>query len=139
MDSKETNRNGEGVAPIPQLPARDRGERVKLDAEHLALALNAVAASRPQLTFDAEKHRERLKFALERLDELQTIASGEGGAFAPARAEVALSILEGQVALTAAFINRTMQHLRRKPGRREALAAADETRSFVEGESEAAA
>ena len=134
MDSKEANRNGEGVVPIPQSAARDRGEQVKLDAEHLALALTAVAASRPELTFDAGKHRERLRFALDRLAELQTIAGTEGGAFAPGRAEVALSILEGQVALTAAFINRTMRHLRRQPGRREALAAADETRALAEDE-----
>ena len=144
MDSMETNRNGEGVKPIPQSPARERGEQVKLDAEHLALALTAVAATRPELAFDAGKHRDRLRFALDRLDELQGIAKGEAGAFAPgrafapARAEVALSILEGQVAITAAFINRTMKHLRRKPGRRDAVAAASETRSLAEDASQAA-
>jgi hypothetical protein len=131
---------GENIAHIPQASATDRGAQAALDAEHLALALTAVAATRPELTYDAVKHTERLRFAMDRLLELRTIASSEGGVFAPARAEVALSILEGQVALTAAFINRTMKDLRRKPGRREAHATADEALSLADNQaSEAAA
>jgi hypothetical protein len=132
---------GEGIERIQQTSAADRGTQAALDAEHLALALTAVAATRPELTYDAVKHTERLRFATDRLRDLRTIANDEGGVFAPARAEVALSILEGQVALTAAFINRTMKDLRRKPGRREAHAAADEAMSLADdrGASEAAA
>lgn len=139
MDKMGSEQNGEGIARIPQSLARDRVEQVALDAEHLVLALTAVAATRPELTFEAGKHRERLRFAVDRLEELRGLARQEGGVFTPGRAEVALSILEGQVALTAAFINRMMKDLRRRPGRREALAAADETVAIIEDQDEAAA
>jgi hypothetical protein len=140
MDEMGTTQE-DGIARVPQPLVTERGEQAALDAEHLALALTAVAATRPELTFDAMKHTERLRFATDRLQELRALATSEGGAFAPARAEVALSILEGQVALTAAFINRTMKDLRRKPGRREARAAADEALLLADdqGATEAAA
>ena len=135
----EASRNDEGIARIPQARARDRGEQAARDAEQLVLALTAVAAMRPELSFEADKHRERLRFAADRLAELRALAAAEGGIFTPARAEVALSILEGQVAQTASFINRTMAHLRRRPGRREAQAAADEALAALEDDADAAA
>jgi hypothetical protein len=130
---------GDGAMLTPQPLTTDRGEQAAQDAEHLSLALTAVAATRPELTYDAFKHSERLRFATQRLSELRDLAASEGGAFAPARAEVALSILEGQVALTAAFINRTMKDIRRRPGRRETHAAADEALSNMDAGTDAEA
>jgi hypothetical protein len=137
MDETELTA-GDGAMLTPQPMQADRGEQVRQDAEHLSLALTAVAATRPELTYDAFRHSERLRFGVDRLNELRELAASEGGAFAPARAEVALSILEGQVALTAAFINRTMKDIRRRPGRREMRAGADEALSLADDEEAAA-
>jgi len=138
---EQGRRYGEGIARMPQTFARERGAQAALDAEQLILALTAVAATRPELQHEATKHEERLRFALDRLRDLRAVAAATPDVGTRARAEVALSILEGQVALTAGFINRTMSHLRRRPGRRETQAAADEAMTAVDeegAESEAA-
>jgi hypothetical protein len=106
--------------------------QIEEDAQQVLLALTATAASRLSAAPEAEKWRERLAFAVARLDELKRAAAADAGAFAPARAEVAASILESQVALAAGFINRTMRSVRRTAGRRQTRASIDEAVTLVE-------
>lgn len=129
--------SGDG-AQLPTSLISDDGAQVKLDAQQLLLALQAVAASKPAAAQDAEKYTIRLNFALGRVEEMRRQAALDAGVFAPARAEVALSILEGHVAVAAGFINRAMRSVRRAPGRREAHAVVDEAVSLVEKQSKAA-
>lgn len=121
-------------AQLPVSLVRDDGTQVELDAQQLLLALTAVAASKPDAAADVEKYAMRLNFALGRVEEMRRQAETLGGVFAPARAEVALSILEGNVAVAAGFINRTMRTVKRSPGRRELHAAVDEAVTLAEGQ-----
>jgi hypothetical protein len=129
--------SGDG-AQLPTSLISDDGAQVELDAQQLLLALQAVAASKPTAAQDAEKYTIRLNFALGRVEETRRQAQADGGVFAPARAEVALSILEGHVAVAAGFINRAMRNVRRASGRRELHAAVDEAVSLAEDQSQAA-
>jgi hypothetical protein len=122
---------GEG-AELPPTLKRDSNAQIAEDAEYLELALEAVALNDPMLAFEARKQATRLRFASERLTELKRQAIDAGGVFAPARAEVALSILEGHMAVSAAFVNRNMKRFRRRPGRRDAHAIADEATTMFE-------
>ena len=123
--------SGDG-AQLPISLVSDERAPIEQDAQLLLLALTAVAASKPDAALDAEKYTTRLNFALGRVEEMRRQSEALGGVFAPARAEVALSILEGHVAMAAGFINRTMRTVKRSPGRRELHAAVDEAVTLVE-------
>jgi hypothetical protein len=133
----EETRNGDG-AQLPVSLTGDLGAQVELDAQRLLIALQAIVVSELPAAAEAEKYCARLNFALGRLDEMKRAAEIVGGVFAPARAEVAVSILEGHAALAAGFISRTMRRQRRSPGRRELRAAVDEAVSLVEDQTKAA-
>ena len=137
MSESSRYESGDG-AQLPVALVNDDAAQVEVDAQQLLLALQAVAASKPAAAQDAEKYTTRLNFALGRVDEMRRQAQIDGGVFAPARAEVALSILEGHVAVVAGFINRTMRGVRRAPGRRELYASVDEAIAFVDDENKAA-
>ncbi len=52
----------------------------------------------------AARHAARLRFALDRLKELRLAADRDRGAFAPGRADVALSILKANIVVAAQFV-----------------------------------
>jgi hypothetical protein len=134
--SEQVRERGDGVS-LPVDLVSQEGTQIEQDARTLLLALQAVAASRASAAREVEKHVIRLNFALERVTELRRQAEEVGGVFAPARAEVAVSILEGHVAVTAGFINRVMRHARRTAGRRDLRVTVDESVALVEEESSA--
>jgi hypothetical protein len=108
--------------------------QVESDATRLLDVLQAVAGSQLAMAQQAQKYADRLTFAMARLEELKAAAEGASGVFAPARAEVAASILEGHVAGAAGFINRTMRQVRRSAGRRELRAEVDEAIGAMDDE-----
>jgi hypothetical protein len=122
---------GDG-AELPVDLVRQEGAQIELDGQRLLGALEAIAASKLPQAREAEKYVLRLQFALGRVADTRLDAERDGGVFAPARAEVALSILEGHVAVAAGFINRTMRNVRRTAGRREVRASVDEAVTLVE-------
>jgi hypothetical protein len=122
---------GDG-AELPINLVSQEGSQIELDGQRLLAALEAIAASKLPMAAESEKYVARLNFALDRVAETRRDAERDGGAFAPARAEVALSILEGHVAFAAGFINRTMQTVRRTAGRRERRVSVDEAVNLVE-------
>jgi hypothetical protein len=126
-------------AQLPVSLVNEGAAQIDLDAQRLLLALEAIVVSEAPAAAAAEKYTARLNFALERVEELRMQAETLGGVFAPARAEVALSILEGHVAVAAGFINRTMRSVKRSPGRRELHAAVDEAVTLVEEQQNKAA
>jgi hypothetical protein len=102
------------------------------DARRMLEALDALALARADASANAERFAFRVRFALARREELLAAAAIEGGAFAPARAEVALSILEGHLQTAAAFINRTLRDAARRPGRAGVRRAVEEAVIAVE-------
>ena len=93
----EANQNdGAAAAVIPT-----ETERV---AAQLLLRLDALTLDAPARTRDAERYATRLRFALDHVDDLRRSAALARGAFAPARVEVALSILESHVVTAARFL-----------------------------------
>jgi hypothetical protein len=104
----------------------------------MLLALDTLVQSGAPAVSDAGRHAERVRFSLARVAELKRAAQADGGAFAPARVEVALCILENHVALAAGYVARTMQRARRGPGRRSVRATVDEAVSYIEEQREAA-
>jgi hypothetical protein len=137
MSESSRYESGDGAQlPVSLVNADDA--QVELDAERLLVALEAIVVSEVPATQDAEKYIARLNFAMGRVSEMRRQSQDEGGVFAPARAEVALSILEGHVAVAAGFINRTMRKARRAPGRRELHASVDEAVALVEDQNKAA-
>jgi hypothetical protein len=128
---QETTRRGDG-AELPVDLVRQDGAQIEFDGQRLLTALEAIAASKLPAAPDTEKYILRLEFALDRVAETRRDAERDRGVFAPARAEVALSILEGHVAVAAGFINRTMREVRRTAGRRELRASVDEAVTLVE-------
>lgn len=137
MSESSRYESGDG-AQLPVSLVNDDDAQVELDAERLLVALEAIAVSETPAAQDAEKYTMRLNFALGRVEEMRRQSQADGGVFAPARAEVSLSILEGHVAVAAGFINRTMRSVRRAPGRRELHASVDEAVALVEDQSKAA-
>jgi hypothetical protein len=132
-----SNELPEGAGDGAQLPVdlvSGEGAQIEVDAARLLSVLEAVAASKLEVAWEAQKHADRLIFATTRLDEMKRAAANDGGVFAPARAEVAASILEGHVAGAAGFINRTMRAVRRAPGRRALRAEVDEAASVLDEE-----
>ena len=130
------------INPADEVPVSGTAmelDQAEIDAERLIAALDALASRAQSYAVDAAKHRARVAFAAERLRDLRRAAREDGGVYAAARAEVALSILEGNLALAAGFVHRTVRGLRRAPGRREAHAAADEAVSMAEEETRRAA
>jgi hypothetical protein len=124
---------GDG-AQLPVDLISGEGAQIEADAARLLSVLESVAASKLTMAPQAQKYADRLTFAIARLDEMKRAAQADAGVFAPARAEVAASILEGHVAGAAGFINRTMREVRRAPGRRELRAEVDEAIEAVDGE-----
>jgi hypothetical protein len=124
---------GDG-AQLPTDLVAGESARIEIDAARLLSVVEAVAASKLPSAVQARKYVDRLTFAITRLDELKRAAAFEGGVFAPARAEVAASILEGHVAGAAGFINRTMRQVRRAPGRRDLRVEVDEALTLIEDE-----
>lgn len=100
-------------------------------AGRLIVALDAVTTLGASELRDARKHADRLRFGLTRVAQLRSAAVAEGGAFAPARLSVAVSILETYVELAANFVTHTVARTRRVDGAdfhaavEEAHAAAD--------------
>ena len=74
-------------------------------ANALLHALGTLAAADPPSS-SAAKYAARLRFALDRLAELRALADLDRGAFAPGRAEAALSILEANIVIAAQFVAR---------------------------------
>ena len=108
--------------------------QIEADAARLLDVLQAVAGSQLAMAPQAQKYADRLTFGMARLMELKAAAETTGGVFAPARADVAASILEGYVVGAAAFINRTMRQVRRTAGRRELRAEVDEAIGAIDDE-----
>jgi hypothetical protein len=127
--------SGDG-AQLPVDLVGGEGSQIEADAARLLPVLEAVAASKLAMAPQAQKYVDRLTFAMTRLEETKRVAANDGGVFAPARAEVAASILEGHVAGAAGFINRTVRQVRRTAGRRELRAEVDEAISIVDDELE---
>ena len=124
---------GDG-AQLPVDLISGEGTQIETDAARLLSVLEAVAGSKLTMAAQAQKYADRLTFAIARLDETKRAAEIEGGVFAPARAEVAASILEGHVAGAAGFINRTMRQVRRTPGRRALRVEVDEAIEIIDAE-----
>jgi hypothetical protein len=123
---------GSDGAELPADLVGGESGHIEVDAARLLPVLEAIGASKLAMAPQARKYADRLAFAMARLDEMKRAAAIDAGVFAPARAEVAASILEGHVAGAAGFINRTMRQVRREPGRRELRAEVDEAVSFIE-------
>jgi hypothetical protein len=79
---------------------------IEATAEHLLRALDAISASDRPVAQDGERIATRVRFAMARVDDLRRSALVIGGVFAPARLEVALSILETQVDRGTSFVVR---------------------------------
>jgi hypothetical protein len=124
---------GDG-AQLPVDLISGESAQVEIDASRLLEVLEAVAGSQLAMAPQAQKYADRLTFAIARLDEMKRAAQTDRGVFAPARAEVAASILEGHVAGAAGFINRTMRQVRRTPGRRELRVEVDEAIEIIDNE-----
>jgi hypothetical protein len=106
--------------------------QLEIDADRLLIAVEALAESGASDAGDAARYAERIRFALTRLAQLREDARREGGAFAPARVEVATSILETHVHTTAEYVNRTQQRVRRTAARRSVHVAVAEACASVE-------
>jgi hypothetical protein len=124
---------GDG-AQLPVDLISGESAQVEIDASRLLEVLEAVAGSQLAMAPQAQKYADRLTFAIARLDEMKRAAQTDRGVFAPARAEVAASILEGHVAGAAGFINRTMRQVRRTPGRRELRVEVDDAIEIIDSE-----
>ena len=83
---------GDG-AELPVDLISGESAQVEADAARLLPVLEAVAASPLPMATQAQKYADRVSFAMARLDGMKRAASADGGVFAPARAEVAASIL----------------------------------------------
>lgn len=105
---------------------------MEADAERMLAALAALTAAGRGDALDAERYALRLRFALDRLDDLKKDARRNGGVFAPARVEVALSILETHVRTAAVYVSQAVRRARRAPGRREAHVSVDTAVQMVE-------
>lgn len=104
---------------------------IERHAARLIVALDAVTALGASETREARKHAERLRFGLARVAQLRPAAAAEGGAFAPARLDVAVSILETYVELAANFVTHTVARTRRVD-RHDFAAAVAEAEAAVE-------
>lgn len=74
-------------------------------ANALLHALDTLAAGDSPAS-SAAKHATRLRFALNRLNELRALAVRDRGVFAPSRVDVALSVLETNIAIANQFVAR---------------------------------
>ena len=123
---------GKSTVKRPTNGSHPQASEIEVDAERMLLGIDAlVLAGVPEAAL-AERYATRLRFALGRVDELKRAAIADGGAFAPARLEVATWILESHVHTSAAFINRTVRQAKRTPGRRSAHAEVNEAIEFIE-------
>ena len=77
------------------------------EARNLLPALEAISTATIGASRDADRHAMRLRFALARVVELRTRAAAVGGAFEPARLEVAQSILQTHQRRAASFAKAT--------------------------------
>jgi hypothetical protein len=108
------------------------GRQLLLDADRLLIAMEALAATDAPESEYAEKYALRIRFALTRLAQLALDAERAGGVFAPARVEVATSILETHVASAAEYVNRALRRVRRTPARRSVHVAVAEACALAE-------
>jgi hypothetical protein len=116
-------------AGIVQERAEDTGSGIEGDASRLAAVIEKYATLGLPESPVADRHAERLRFALMRLVQ----ARSEAATGAPAsRAEIALWILETHVENAAAFVNRVVRDARRRPGRRSVHAEVDEAATLME-------
>lgn len=86
-------------------------------AEQLSLALQSIMLSQTDEGRQAERYRQRLRFALDRVEALQRSSAALGGVFEPARHDVALSILEAHNDAASAFVEQVVARLRRERAR----------------------
>lgn len=106
-------------------------ESIERHAERLIVALEAVTSLGASEMREARKHVDRLQFGLARVAQLRPAAAVEGGAFAPARLDVAISILETYVELAANFVTHTVVRTRRVD-RADFRAAVEEATAAVQ-------
>jgi hypothetical protein len=99
---------------------------IEQDAERLAEVIERYALLELPESQVAERHAQRLRFALARLCEARRESP------AATRAEIALWILETHVENAAAFVNRLLREARRRPGRRAVHAEVDEAATLLE-------
>jgi hypothetical protein len=92
----------------PAAPETTAGTEAQTYAERIVEALEVIAASGTSDAREAQRHVERVRFAMDRARELQAMASAEHGVFAPARLDVGIAILEGCVGMSAGFVARAM-------------------------------
>jgi hypothetical protein len=116
----------------PDAPDRITTERprelagIEQDAARLAEVIERYALLDLPESPVAERHAQRLRFALARLCETRRESP------AATRAEIALWILETHVENAAAFVNRLLREARRRPGRRTMHAEVDEAATLME-------
>ncbi len=104
---------------------------VERHAGRLIVALEAVTTLGASEMREARKHVDRLRFGLARVAQLRPAAASEGGAFAPARLGVAVSILETYVDLAANFVTHTVVRTRRVDAK-DFRAAVEEANAAVD-------
>ena len=98
-----------GMTSLRTRPAGLRRVRAALApasvrAQALLASLRPAIRGAGPAAREAKRHAERIEFSLRRLDELTEIAFTDGGAFTPARAEVAGSILQIHLDAAASFL-----------------------------------
>jgi hypothetical protein len=108
------------------------GRQLLLDADRLLIAMEALAATDAPEAEYAEKYALRIRFALTRLAQLERDVERAGGVFAPARVEVATSILETHTATAAEYVNRALRRVRRTAKRRSVHVAVAEACALAE-------
>jgi hypothetical protein len=116
MDDREARSDISGITETEAI-----AERLLLVAETIALDGGSQARA-------AMRYANRLAFSLGHVDDLRHAAMRDGGVFAPARLQVALSILEVHARSTAQFIDPIVAPARQSRTRRDArLVALDIT------------
>lgn len=110
----------------PAVPFADAGAEAEAYAGRILEALDLIASSSSVNAREAERHLDRICFSIERARDLRELAGAERGAFAPARLDVGIAILEGSVGMAAGFVARAMA-VKRPPRPVRDLAAAVDT------------
>jgi len=85
-----------------------------LGAQKLLASLRPVIRGAGPAAREAKRHAERIEFSVRRLAELTEMAVKDGGAFTPARAEVAGSILQVHLDAAARFLGISARTSRRR-------------------------
>jgi hypothetical protein len=102
-------------------------------AAQLLLRLDALSIDAPARARDAERYATRLRFALDHVADLRRSAAVARGVFAPARVEVAISILESHAITAARFLGVT-----RRGGNRTSIETVADATDALDGETRAA-